>query len=66
MVEQENDQVRQRKHHLSEIVELGHAAYPHRFDRTHSISAIAERYGSYAGAKTAEESEKVNALLKIR
>ena len=61
MVEQENDQVRQRKHHLSEIVERTLTAYPHRFDRTHSISAIAERYGSYAGVKAAEESEKVNA-----
>ena len=64
MVEQENDQVRQRKQHLSEIVELGHVAYPHRFDRTHSISQIVGRYGSYAGVKAAEESEKVNAQLK--
>jgi lysyl-tRNA synthetase, class II len=64
VVEQENDQVRQRRRHLSEIVELGHMPYPHRFDRTHSISEIVERYGSYAGVKAGEESENVNALLK--
>ena len=34
MLDQDNDQIQQRRQHLAEIQELGHATYPHRFDRT--------------------------------
>ena len=40
MLTLDNDQIQQRHLHLEEITQLGHAAYPHRFDRTHTISSI--------------------------
>ncbi len=64
MLEQDNDQIQQRRQHLAEIAEAGHAAYPHRFDRTHSVSQLVERYHSYAGKKEGEELDKVNVELK--
>jgi lysyl-tRNA synthetase, class II len=64
LLDQDNDQIKQRKLHLSEIAALGHAAYPNRFDRTHTISQLAERYMSYAGKKDDAELERANAELK--
>ena len=51
---QDIDQIQQRRRHLEEIAEMGHDAYPNRFDRTHTISQIVERYQSYAGKKDDE------------
>ncbi|MBI1765734.1 MAG: lysine--tRNA ligase [Acidobacteria bacterium] len=64
MLEQDNDQIQQRRQHLADIAGLGHAAYPHRFDRTHTISQAAEGYQSFAGKKEGAELEQVNAELK--
>lgn len=64
MLELDNDQIRQRQRHLEEIIALGHQPYPHRFDRTHTISEIVERYRSYAGKKDEAETERINAELK--
>jgi len=64
LLDQDNDQILQRKRHLSEIADLGHAAYPSRFDRTHSISQISEKYQGYAGKKDEAELERTNAGLK--
>ncbi|MGH9766560.1 MAG: lysine--tRNA ligase, partial [Blastocatellia bacterium] len=65
MLDQDNDQIQQRRRHLEEIAEMGHAAYPNRFDRTHTISEIVERYLSYAGKKADEaEAARVNEELK--
>lgn len=64
MLEQDNDQIQQRRQHLADIAGLGHAAYPHRFDRTHTISQVVEGYHSCAGKKEGAELEKVNAELK--
>ena len=65
MLDQDNDQIQQRKRHLAEIGELGHAAYPTRFDRTHTISQIVDRYHGYAGKKDDEaEAARVNEELK--
>jgi lysyl-tRNA synthetase, class II len=64
LLEQDNDQIQQRRQHLAEIATLGHAAYPHRFDRTHTVAQLAERYHGHAGKKEGEELEKVNAELK--
>ena len=64
MLDQENDQVQQRRRHLAEIIALGHEPYPHRFDRTHTISEVVERYGGLAGKKDEAETERVNAELK--
>ncbi len=65
MLDQDNDQIQQRRRHLNEIAQMGHASYPNRFDRTHTISQIVERYGGYAGKKDDEaEAARVNEELK--
>src|SRR6266511_2750347 len=44
---------------------MGHEAYPNRFDRTHTISQIVERYQKFAGKKDDEaEAARVNEELK--
>jgi len=64
LLDQENDQIQQRRRHLEEIAALGHPPYPHRFDRTHTISEVVERYRHYAGKKDEAEAERVNVELK--
>jgi lysyl-tRNA synthetase, class II len=64
LLDQDNDQILQRKRHLSEIAALGHAAYPNRFDRTHPISQLVERYQSYAGKKAEADLERTNVELR--
>ncbi len=64
MIEQDNDQIQQRRRHLEEIVELGYPRYPHRFNRTHKISELVIGYQDRAGKKEGEELEAVNAELK--
>ena len=55
-----NEQIRERQRTLEEIKSLGLAAYPHKFDRTHTISQIVEEFSS----KTGEELEA--APFKVR
>jgi lysyl-tRNA synthetase class 2 len=64
LLDQDNDQILQRKRHLSEIAAMGHASYPTRFDRTHTISQLVERYQSYAGKKAEADLERVNVELR--
>ncbi|MFN7946333.1 MAG: lysine--tRNA ligase [Blastocatellia bacterium] len=64
MFDQDNDQIQQRRHHLEEITALGYPAYPNRFDRTHTITQIVERYHHYAGKKEGAEADARNAELK--
>ncbi|HKQ77220.1 MAG TPA: lysine--tRNA ligase [Blastocatellia bacterium] len=65
MLDQDNDQIQQRRRNLEEIAEMGRAVYPNRFDRTHTISEIVERYQSYTGKKADEsEAARVNEELK--
>jgi lysyl-tRNA synthetase class 2 len=64
LLDQDNDQIQQRRRHLEEIAALGHPPYPHRFDRTHTITEIVERYHGHAGKKDEAEAERVNAELK--
>jgi len=40
----EDEQTRQRKENLAAIVALGFAAYPNKFDTTHTVSQLVERY----------------------
>jgi lysyl-tRNA synthetase class 2 len=61
---QENDQTQERRRHLAEIAALGHPIYPHRFDRTHTITAIVDSYRDVAGKKDEQELERVNAALR--
>ncbi|MGH9755725.1 MAG: lysine--tRNA ligase [Blastocatellia bacterium] len=63
--QQENDQIQQRRRHLEEIAEMGHDDYPNRFDHTHAISQISERYQRLAGKKADEaEAARINEELK--
>jgi lysyl-tRNA synthetase, class II len=48
-----SDQLEERRRALERIVALGFDPYPHRFDRTHSISQIVQDYSS----KTSDELE---------
>lgn len=64
MLDQDNDQIQQRKKHLAEIVEMGHPAYVSKFSRTHNISNLFNKYHSYAGKKDQAEMESVNSELK--
>ena len=40
-----DEQLQQRRANLDELIKLGVAVYPSRFDRTHTISALAAGYG---------------------
>jgi lysyl-tRNA synthetase, class II len=64
LLNQDNDQTQQRLRHLEEITALGHAAYPHRFDRTHTVGEVVSRYHGFAGKKDEAETERVNTELK--
>jgi lysyl-tRNA synthetase class 2 len=65
LLDQDNDQIQQRRLHLAEIARMGHDPYPHRFDRTHTISQIFQRYQTFAGKKDDQaESDRVNEQLK--
>jgi lysyl-tRNA synthetase class 2 len=65
LLDQDNDQIQQRRLHLGEITGLGYAAYPTRYDRSHSISQVVESYHHLAGKRDDEaEATRVNAELK--
>jgi lysyl-tRNA synthetase class 2 len=49
----ENDQIEQRRRSLDEIIQLGFDPYPHKFERTHSISQLVQLFSN----KTGEELE---------
>ena len=49
------DQYLQRRKKLSEINSLGHPSYPHRFDWSHSIPEVVNRYGDVATDALAAE-----------
>jgi lysyl-tRNA synthetase, class II len=45
----ENDQIEQRRRSLQQIIELGFDPYPHKFDRSLSISQIAQQFSHKTG-----------------
>ena len=45
----DNDQIEERRRSLSQITELGFAPYPHKFDRTHSITQIVSQVENQTG-----------------
>jgi lysyl-tRNA synthetase class 2 len=55
-----NDQQQERQRSFEEIVRLGHTPYPHKFNRTHTISQIAHQFGS----KTGEEMESAGVRVR--
>src|SRR5262249_51193260 len=64
LLDQDNDQIQQRRRHLEEIVALGHAAYTNRFDCSHTISQIVRQYHGHAGKKDEAELVQTNTELK--
>ncbi|MFN0109004.1 MAG: lysine--tRNA ligase [Blastocatellia bacterium] len=65
MLDQDNDQIQQRRRHLEEIATLGHQAYTNRFDRSHKVSELVERYKNFAGKKEEAELANTNSELKL-
>lgn len=61
---EENDLIISRRKNLDAIIELGFDPYPHKFERTHTITEIVRRHGHLAGAKPVEEIERINQDLK--
>ncbi|MBK7601654.1 MAG: lysine--tRNA ligase [Acidobacteria bacterium] len=64
LLDQDNDQIQQRKQHLAEIAGMGHPAYTNRYDRTHTITRIIEEYSGHAGRKEEADLERSNTELK--
>ncbi|MGE0882834.1 MAG: lysine--tRNA ligase [Blastocatellales bacterium] len=64
MLDQDNDQIQQRRRHLEEIAALGHAVYPNRFDRSHTVSQLVKTYHQFAGKKDEAELASTNTSLK--
>jgi lysyl-tRNA synthetase class 2 len=56
-----NDQMRERRRSLEQIIELGFDPYPHRFGRTHSVSEIVELFDSNSG----EELETLSVEVRV-
>lgn len=50
-----NDQIRERRRALDEIMRLGFAPYLHKFERTHTISNVAAEFGSKSGEQLEAE-----------
>jgi lysyl-tRNA synthetase class 2 len=49
--ERETDQLAQRRANLEELVRLGVAAYPNRFERTDTVQALVDAHGGRTGAE---------------
>ena len=49
MSSSEEDQVQQRREHLDAITRLGYAAYPNKFDTTHTVSELVSAHGTTEG-----------------
>jgi lysyl-tRNA synthetase class 2 len=60
----ENDQIEQRRRTLDEIIQLGLDPYPHKFERTHSISQLVHQFSNKTGEEL--ESERPRARLAGR
>jgi lysyl-tRNA synthetase class 2 len=50
-----NDQIEERRRSLEQIIQLGFDPYPHRFDRTHSISLVVRLFESRTGEQLETE-----------
>ncbi len=60
-----NDQIEQRRRSLSEITELGLDPYPHKFDRTHTISRIVSEFTTKTGEELEAERPQIRAGGRI-
>src|SRR5882724_3196980 len=60
-----NDQVEERRRALEQIIELGFDPYPHRFDRTHSISQIVRQFANKTGQELEAERPKTRVAGRV-
>lgn len=60
-----NDQMEERRRSLGQIVELGFDPYPHKFDRTHSISQIVQQFSGKGGEELETERPLVRTAGRI-
>lgn len=63
LFDEENELIIQRRKNFQDIIELGFEPFPHKFDRTHTITEIVQQYGHYAGQRSPEEMERLNQEL---
>jgi lysyl-tRNA synthetase class 2 len=59
------DQYLQRRKKLSEIESLGHAAYPHKFEATHTPREIAAQFGEKTADQLSADLTKVRVAARI-
>lgn len=64
MSEHENELIAQRRKNLEEIIALGFEPYPHRFQRTHTVSELVALYG--LSERETLEAEKVTVRIAGR
>lgn len=65
----EREQIAQRYRHLEELARLGVRLYPHRYPRTHTITALVEEFGGATSeelARTRVETRTAGRILVIR
>ena len=60
-----NDQLRERRRSLDEIIKLGFDPYPHKFERTHTINQLIEKYRETAGPDLDSEKPRTRAAGRI-
>src|SRR5262245_34117730 len=61
----ENDQIEQRRRSLEQIIQLGFDPYPHKFERTHSLSQIVKQFGAKNGEELESERPQIRAAGRI-
>ena len=60
-----NDQIEQRRRSLEQIIQLGLDPYPHKFDRTHSISQIVRHFSSKSGEELEAERPRTHVAGRV-
>jgi lysyl-tRNA synthetase class 2 len=63
LVAEDNELIIQRRKNFEEIAALGFDPFPHKFDRTHTVTDIARQYSQYAGEKSPEALAEANQTL---
>jgi lysyl-tRNA synthetase class 2 len=63
---EENDQIEQRRRSLAQIIQLGFDPYPHKFERTHSISQLVHQFSDKSGEELENEKPRARVAGRIR
>jgi len=61
----ENDQIEQRRRSLDQIIQLGFDPYPHKFERSHSISQIVEQFSHKSGEELEVERPRARVAGRV-